>query len=96
MTIKRAKPQTRVNRKNRHRLVRQPHPEVQALTSKESGAAESFSLVTFFLTAKKKVMLSAAIPEKGNEYMYYENCFFLRNKNLKTPTPTTLGNGQSA
>jgi hypothetical protein len=37
--------------------------DVQAQTLKEAGAAESFSLVTFFLTAKKKVTLSAAIPE---------------------------------
>jgi hypothetical protein len=43
-------------------------PEVQAQTSKEAGAAESFSLVTFFLTAKKKVTLSAAIPETSKRY----------------------------
>jgi len=40
-------------------------PEVKALTFKEAGAAGSFSLVTFFLTAKKKVTLSAAIPKKN-------------------------------
>jgi len=52
------------NCQNRHRLARLALAKVKAPTIIEAGAAGSFLLVTFLLTAKRKVTLSAAIPEK--------------------------------
>jgi len=55
----------RLTAQNRHRLARLAQAQLKALTIIEAGAAGSFLLVTFLLTAKRKVTLSAAIPEKS-------------------------------